>query len=241
MKKRLFLFCLALFVTSALVAQVKTVVRKIQLDDNSVVMDSAGFRYPTVIWRKMMSSGDYTIKAINPQSDTVTFLLVKLSEAEKTSRYNRMPKPPESKFFANGEKIRSFNADDINGTKIKLKDLAGKVVVLNFWFIGCPPCRAEMPELNKIVAKYANDPDVIFVAVGLDRAYDIREFIKTSPFNYHIIDDGRIYASLYKINLYPTNVVVGKDGKVMFHSSGYAPNTPYWISKTIAEAKAAVL
>lgn len=237
MKKRLLPFILTLFVNAALVAQVRPTARKIQLDENSVVMDSTGMRYPAVIWRKMMSSGDYTIKTIDPRSDTVTFLLVKLSEEEKNNKYNKMPRPPESKFFTNGEKIQSFSASDINGNKIKLKDLAGKVVVLNFWFIGCPPCRMEIPELNKIALKYANDTNVVFVAVALDGGGDIKQFIKANPFSYHIIDSGQIYASLYKINLYPTNVILDKQGRVLFHSSGYALNTPYWINKTIEEAK----
>jgi len=237
MKKLSLLLLIIMFFNLAVIAQVKTVKRTIKLDASSIVRDSSGMLYPYVIWQKMLSSGNYTVKPIDPRSDSTAFLLVKLSEEEKNSRYSRMAKPADSKFFTTGEKIQSFNANDINGNKIKLKDLAGKVVVLNFWFIGCPPCRMEIPELNKIALKYANDPNVVFVAVALDRAYDINEFIKTSPFSYHIIDDGKIYADLYKIHLYPTNVVVGKDGKVMFHSSGYGPNTPYWINKTIEEAK----
>ena len=156
-------------------------------------------------------------------------------------RYSRMPRPAESPFFMKGQELQSFSASDINGQKIKLNDLAGKVVVLNFWFIGCPPCRMEIPELNKIASKYANDPDVVFVAIGLDDKSDIRQFVKNNPFGYHLVDDGKDYARLYKINLFPTNVVLDKAGKVMFHSSGYAMNTPYWINKTIAEARQASL
>lgn len=202
-----------------------------------LVIDSSGMRYPYVIWKKMLSTGDYKLITVNQHTDSIAYVLAKLTESEKDNRYGRMPKPAESPFFIAGQKISSFSASDINGNKIKLKDLAGKVVVLNFWFIGCPPCRMEIPELNKIAIKYAKDPNVVFAAIALDGVRDIKEFVKTNPFGYHLIDDGQDYANLYKIHLFPTNIVLDKEGKVLFHSSGYALNTPYWITKSIEEAK----
>ena len=92
------------------------------------------------------------------------------------------------------------------------------------------------PEPNKIVLNYKNNPNVIFLAIALDKKYQIKDFLKTTPFAYHIIDDGREYANLYKITTYPTNLVLDKDGKVVFHATGVKSNTPYWIKKSIEEA-----
>jgi thiol-disulfide isomerase/thioredoxin len=152
-------------------------------------------------------------------------------------KYGKMPKPAESTYFITGQMLKSFSAVDINGNKIVLNDLKGKVVVINFWFIECPPCRMEIPELNKIAVKYATDPGVVFVAIAMDDKDAVNKFIKTNPFGYRHIDNGKTFAGLYKINLFPTNIVLDKNGKVLFHSSGYAPNTPYWITKSIEEAK----
>ena len=105
--------------------------------------------------------------------------------------------------------------------------------MLNFWFIGCPPCMQEIPELNKIVDKYANNPNVVFLAIGLDGRYDIKQFLKTNPYNFDIIDDGRYYANLYNVTLYPTTVILDKAGKVMFNTVSFGPNSTYWITKTI--------
>jgi thiol-disulfide isomerase/thioredoxin len=139
----------------------------------------------------------------------------------------------ESNFFKTGNKISSFNERDINGNKFNLKELAGKIVVLNFWFINCPPCRLEMPELNALTDKYRDNKEVVFIAIALDEKYDINEFLKTNPFRYNIIDNGRYLASRYGINSFPTNLVLDKQGKVLFHSSGYARNMVSWLEKSI--------
>lgn len=245
--KRLFLLCIINLVCSlSIMAQSGSnkVVKSFKITQSSVVKDSAGMLYPFPVWQKLIRSGQYAIRPIDPANDSTAFLIYKATKREmvanETARNNAiaaMPKPGESVFFKLGEKIESFTARDINGEKIKLKELAGKVVVLNFWFIGCPPCRQEIPELNNIALKYRNDPNVVFIAIALDDKYDIKQFIKDNPFAYHIIDDGRMYANLYKINLYPTNVILDREGKVRFHASGYGPNTPYWITKTIEELK----
>jgi thiol-disulfide isomerase/thioredoxin len=234
MKKIFFLLIITAF-SAAANAQTTAVIRH-RVDENSIVKDSSGMNYPYVVWQKLISTGNYTLRAIDPRSDSTAYLIVQLSEKERDAMLSRLPKPSENKFFTDGEKLELFNTKDINGNKLKLKDMAGKVIVLNFWFIGCPPCGMEIPELNKIALEYASNPNVIFVAVCLDEDYQIIDFTKNNPFSYHIIDHGQYYADQYKINLYPTNVVLDKDGKVRFHASGYSSGIPYWIKKTIDEA-----
>jgi thiol-disulfide isomerase/thioredoxin len=195
------------------------------------VRDSAGTPYPMAIWQRLVSTGKYTIRL---SADKKTAVLAALSEAEIESRLAKMGKPRESNFFNTGRNISLFSEKDINGLKFNQKDLVGKVVVLNFWFINCPPCRREMPELNELVELYKAEKDVVFLAVALDMRYDIQEFLKTNPFNYNIIDNGRFIASKYAINLFPTHVVVDRQGKILFHTSGYALNTVAWVKKAIA-------
>ncbi|MGK0324190.1 MAG: thiol-disulfide isomerase/thioredoxin, partial [Psychroserpens sp.] len=57
--------------------------------------------------------------------------------------------------------------EDIEGNSHTLESLKGKVVVINFWFINCKPCVAEIPDLNKLKAKF-NNKDAVFVAIALD-------------------------------------------------------------------------
>lgn len=202
---------------------------KIKLEE-VVVKDSSGTIYPTELVKQLIATGKYSLRL---SQDRTTGILTKLSEEEVNKRLSALPKPRESSFFKTGEKILSFNEKDMKGTRFNLKELKGKMVVLNFWFINCGPCRMEIPKLNELVEAYKNNPDVVFIAVALDDKYDIEEFLKTNPFTYHIIDGGRYLASRYGINTYPTNVVLDKEGKVIFHSSGYGMGTAPWIKKSI--------
>ena len=236
LKMKSYLVLISIVLLSLTATAQTTVVKRRQLDQNTVVRDSAGVSYPYAIWQKLLSTGKYTLKAIDPANDSTAYIMVPMSEQQRDVMVKRMPRPPESKFFTDGQKLDLFNVRDINGNKVDLKKASGKVIVLNFWFIGCPPCRQEIPELNKIALEYAANPNVVFVAVCLDQDYQIFDFLKTSPFSYHIVDRGQYYAEQFKINLYPTNVVLDKEGKVRFHSSGYTLGTPYWIKKTIDEA-----
>ncbi len=209
---------------------------RVALNDKSVVKDSSGTLYPFAIWQKLMMTGEYTIRPLNINSNPPEFLLVRLSEAEIQARLRNAPKPMESKFFQTGNKISNAKLVTLDRKKYNLKDLAGKVVVLNFWFINCSPCRAEIPHLNKITETYKGREDIVFLAVALDEAYELKQFLKEMPFNYGIVDGGRYIASQYGITSYPTHVVLDKEGKVTFHTSGLAQGTIPWLQKSIEEA-----
>jgi len=209
----------------------KTPIR-VKLEDMEV-KDSSGIVYPPIIWQKLLASGMYGVRLL---PDRKTALISKLSEEEMTERLTKLPKPRESNFFKTGATIASFKESDMNGNKYSLKELTGKVVVLNFWFINCPPCRQEMPELNEMVESFKNNKDVVFIAVALDQKYEIKEFLKTNPFIYNIIYDGLYISQKYNVTSYPTHVVLDKQGKVVFHTSGLALNTVPWVKKSIDAA-----
>ena len=234
MKKTLIIFTLFL---NACIAFAQTTARRVTVNETSVVKDSAGMQYPYIVWQKLLASGDYTLKTATPGHDDTEFLLIKLTEKQKTERMARMPRPADSKFFTTGAAIKPFKVKDINGNKIEAKDWAGKTIVLNFWFIGCPPCRAEIPDLNKLALKYKDNPNVIFIASALDEGWQVKDFIKQNPLAYHVVGDGRYYSGLFNVSLYPTNVVIDKQGKVMLHYSGGYQNGPYWLDKMIQESE----
>jgi thiol-disulfide isomerase/thioredoxin len=228
--------CFFLAVLFTLCTNAQTPGTKISLNEKTIVKDSSGTIYPYVIWQKLLQTGEYNIKALNINADPPEFLLVRLNEAEMKARDERMPKPRESAYFRTGTNISNAKLVTLDKKKYNLKDLAGKVVVLNFWFINCPPCRMEIPHLNKMTETYKGREDVIFLAVALDEAYELKNFLKEMPFNYGIVDGGRYIASQYGITSYPTHVVLDKEGKVAFHTSGYGMGTVPWLKKSIDAA-----
>ena len=214
-----------------------TVKRDGQLNESSIVMDAYGNHYAYEDWTKLMQTGNYRIKKDTAKGKTGIYIISRLTPEGKQALIEAAPRPKESEFFVTGTKFEPFKTKDINGTKINLKDLAGKVIVLNFWFINCPPCRTEIPDLNELVKFYGSDTNTVFIAIALDSRRELKDFLKQMPFDYNIIDDGQFLANRYGIKAYPTNVVVDGQGIIRFHSSGYSIATAYWIKKAIGEAK----
>jgi thiol-disulfide isomerase/thioredoxin len=195
-----------------------------KLDENSIVRDSSGQKYSAPIWKALLNTGDYTLLTAKGMDNT-DFILKRLTPEEKKRIFVNSPPPAESKYFTTGEKIKFFTERDIKGNKYKLKNMQGKIIVINFWFINCPPCRQEIPELNEMVKQYASNPDVVFLAIALDPKYDIETFLEKIPFDYNIIENGRYITDMYGIKSYPTHVVVDGNGIVRFHTTGLSRKT----------------
>jgi thiol-disulfide isomerase/thioredoxin len=208
-----------------------------RLTENSIVKDTIGTAYPPAIWKLLLQTRRYTIRPEQPDNENSAFIITRITDQEYEKRMAAIPKPKESRFFRTGSRFFFSKAVTMTGEKINPKDLVGKILVVNFWYLNCPPCVAEIPELNKLAGEYKNDSSVVFIAVALDQKAALKEFLKTHPFAYKVIDDGRYITSQYNINAYPTNVVVGTDGLVYFHSSGYSLSSVQWIGKSLKELK----
>jgi peroxiredoxin len=115
-----------------------------------------------------------------------------------------------------------FKVKSIMGKEFHLKELEGKVVVLNFWFTSCAPCIAETPALNKLVDAYKNQ-DVVFIAFGKQDAESLIEHNKKHKFNYNHVASTQEFADKYCIiGGWPTNMVLDKKGILrQVFSGGY--------------------
>lgn len=110
--------------------------------------------------------------------------------------------------------VPAFSVTALSGKQYDAAALRGKIVVLNFWFIGCAPCKVEIPGLNQLVAEFKGQ-DVIFLAFALDPAEDLRDFLKKTAFNYEVIPDaGKLMEEQFKIGPYPTHIIIDRNGMV---------------------------
>ena len=122
--------------------------------------------------------------------------------------------PASAQRAEEGEIAPDFTAATVTGEKVTLSKLRGKVVVINFWFIGCPPCREEIPGLNDLVAAFAGR-DVLFLGLALDRKGPLDEFLAGVKFDYTIIPSSRRIASRYNVEGYPTHLIIERDGRIV--------------------------
>ena len=210
---------------------------KIQLTEQSLVTDAGGSRLPYSVWRQMLASGGFKlIQAPDFSPSAPAFRVVSQTAEERARQLSRLPAPQPSPYFTTGQQLPSFKLRDIQGRKYDSKELIGKIVVLNFWFINCGPCRLEIPELNKLVQHYAQREDVVFLAVALDERTAVQTFVGQRPYDYALVADGRYVAERYGVKSFPTNLVIDRQGKVVFHAQ-YHPNMAAYLQKAIEEAK----
>ena len=103
---------------------------------------------------------------------------------------------------------------DLGGKPWRLEELAGQVVVLNFWATWCEPCRVEMPSLESMAAR-RRASGVVVVAVNYREAPDvIRGFLERSPFEPPILLDRDGDATIaWTPRVFPSTVIVGRDGQ----------------------------
>ncbi|TFF40618.1 TlpA family protein disulfide reductase [Mucilaginibacter psychrotolerans] len=112
---------------------------------------------------------------------------------------------------------------DASGKDISLKQIKGKVVLLNFWATWCPPCRAEMPSLNSLHQKLKADTNIVFIAVDADsKLKEAAQFMAKYDYHlplYQVMSD--VPESVYGGNL-PTTVIFDKEGTMVFRHEGMA-------------------
>lgn len=116
-----------------------------------------------------------------------------------------------------GEDFPDYSLEDINGNTISSKDLQGKLVIYNFWFVGCYGCHKEEPYLEEIAANYSDREDVVFISFCNSSDRRSRRYIqKKGAFGYAVIPvkKGKVCEELFKVASFPTNMIV-KDGEVL--------------------------
>ncbi len=141
--------------------------------------------------------------------------------------------PPENDKIKPGQPAPVFVKNDLEDKLINLSEFEGSVVVINFWFTGCKPCVMEIPELNEVVNNY-KDKNVKFVAITFDANEVVTKFLKEHPFNYQIIPAAHDLIQSYGVAVFPTHVIIGKDGKIERSIIG-GMNIREELSKTIDE------
>ena len=114
-----------------------------------------------------------------------------------------------------GKQMPEFSVKTLKGEKIKTKDLQGKIVVLNLWFIDCLPCIKELPALNKLVTEYRDRKDVIFLSVTFETSARIeKDFFSKYKLDFEVVPDAMKVVELFGKPGFPTTFVIGRDGMV---------------------------
>lgn len=117
---------------------------------------------------------------------------------------------------APGSPAPDFTLKDLTGTAVKLSDLKGKVVLINFSTTWCPHCRHAVPTLNKVASAYKGKEFALYSIHIQESQKKVSSFAEKYGVSYPILIDGDgSVAQAYGVRGIPSRTIVGKDGKIV--------------------------
>ncbi|ENQ3078173.1 redoxin domain-containing protein [Bacillus cereus] len=139
-----------------------------------------------------------------------------------------------------GKVAPDFELSKLDGTKIKLSDLKGKKVIVNFWATWCGPCQREMPDMQEFYNKYQKDVEILAVnytaSEGTDGKEKVRKFGEEKGVTFPILLDTDIkVTTTYKVITIPTSYFVDTNGVIQDKFIG--PMTVQEMEKRVANLK----
>lgn len=168
----------------------------------------------------LVESGNYVpIIVKNPFDSITSFKLMVLDSLQK-QKFGKFLQGKGNQYSSFerllNKELPYLNFTDLNDKKYNSNSIKDKFVVVKYWFISCKPCIEEMPELNNVVKQYENRNDIIFLSFALDGAEPLKSFLNKTQFDYNIIADSKNYVmDTLKINVFPTHMILNKDGLVI--------------------------
>ncbi|MFL3025604.1 MAG: TlpA family protein disulfide reductase [Candidatus Neomarinimicrobiota bacterium] len=136
--------------------------------------------------------------------------------------------------------ITELKLKQMNGKKTKLSTyLKDGPVLINFWATWCAPCKKEMIHLNSLQKKYAKE-GLTILAVSTDSQKSlskVRSYIRAKKYSFDVIlDPNQQIFKKMNASIMPTDILIGKDGDVLWRHYGYLPGDEKYIEAEIRNA-----
>ncbi|MED1722180.1 peroxiredoxin [Brevibacillus parabrevis] len=135
-----------------------------------------------------------------------------------------------------GNAAPDFELQQLDGKKVKLSDFRGKKVIVNLWATWCPPCRAEIPDMQQYY-EANKDNDVVILGVNLTttetKPEDVGAFVKAYGMTFPVLlDEDKQVTNEYKAISIPTSYIIDSNGIVQHKYIG--PMSYEWMEEALA-------
>ena len=125
-----------------------------------------------------------------------------------------------------GNPAPAFALKDLEGKVVRLSDLAGKVVVIDFWATWCGPCKKATEELESLHRKY-RDRGVVVIGISVDKGGDaaakVKEFANRQGMTYLLLMDDGTAKTAYQVNIIPATFVLDQQHIIRNTYPGFRP------------------
>lgn len=208
MRKKIMSLLVVLFITTAqLIAQIDTVFRLID--------DTIEYKLEYNVTEQTLYKGtlyiDGTISSLKKRVLTDWERSeIKEKQLEQSWINKEMPK---------------LGFKDIDGNTINAKTLKDKVVLIDFWFVQCGSCVAQMPKLNELKKEYEGK-NILFLSMTYETEKSIRKFLKKHEFNYTHIPNVKKYIDNFG-EIYPKSLIIDKKGMIRYIDGSLAVYDSY--------------
>ncbi|WP_294820034.1 TlpA disulfide reductase family protein [uncultured Flavobacterium sp.] len=128
----------------------------------------------------------------------------KISEEDEINRKKLM-----------GMALDKLELTDMAGNIHTLETLAGKIIVIDFWFVNCSACVQEMPEMNKMREKFGTD-DIAWFGITFDKKEKVVKFSEKVKFDFTIIPESQHLVDRFGIKFFPTTLIINPDNEIVY-------------------------
>ena len=122
----------------------------------------------------------------------------------------------------------------LSGEPVSLEEFRGQPVILNFWASWCAPCRAEMPALEQVAIRYADEGGVVLLVNQGERETTISDFLAEVGLTLPVLLDSDLNATrLYRVQALPTTFFIDREGRIQDLTIG-GPMTDAYLSSRVS-------
>jgi len=205
-------------ITSTVMGWVVYQRKHIKLYDNFTAYDTVSKKMERGDFIKVISEGNYFPVALSSEDSLPHYKLYPFADGvDKGLKavIKDYAKTAYSHYIMEGKPLPGLEYVDINGKVYNSETIKDKIVVVKCWFIGCHACVLEMPELNKMVEKYKNRSDIVFVSLTPNKKEALQKFLTQKQFDYAIVaEKGQYMSEDLKVRMFPTHILIDKTGMV---------------------------